>query len=101
MKVAETVFENVRYDLYFYIAPEFDIVPDGIRSENTEFRDRIAELFEEYMLSYKLEAIRLTGTVDQRVTIFTDTLAAYDKWMANEIKEREAYMASVAAPLGN
>ena len=49
LKIAEAIFENVRYDMYFYIAPEFDIVPDGVRSENFEFRDRVADLFEEYI----------------------------------------------------
>ena len=92
MRVAEAIFENVRYDMYFYIAPEFDIVPDGVRSENTEFRDRIAELFEEYMEAYRLYPVRLTGTVENRVTQFTENLAAYDKWLKMEAKERDAYI---------
>ena len=92
MKIAESIFENMRYDIQFYIAPEFDIVPDGVRSVNTEFRDRVAELFEEYMDAYKIVPIRLTGNVDQRVTQFTDTLAAYDKWIKMENKEKVEFM---------
>lgn len=95
LRVAESIFENVRYDIYFYIAPEFDIIPDGVRSENVEFRDRIAELFEEYMDAYNLNAIRLTGTVKERTTQFTDNLNAYDKWIKNEIKEKEDFMKSL------
>lgn len=78
LRIAEAIFENVNYDMYFYIAPEFDIVPDGVRSENFEFRDRIAELFEEYMAIYKLYPVRLTGTVEQRVSQFIENLNMYD-----------------------
>ncbi len=96
LKIAESIFENVRYDIMFYIPPEFNIVPDGVRSENAEFRDRVAELFEEYMTSYKIEPIRLTGSVDQRVVQFNETLAAYDKWMKAEIKERDEFIKSLS-----
>ena len=95
LRIAEAIFENVRYDLYFYIAPEFNIVPDGVRSENFEFRDRVAELFEEYMVSYKLNAIRLTGSVKERVAQFIETLAAYDNWMKLEKKEKDAFIQSL------
>lgn len=97
LRVAEAIFENVKYDIYFYIAPEFNIIPDGVRSENAEFRDRVAELFEEYMESYRLKAIRLTGNVEQRVTQFTDTLTAYDKWIQAEIKEKTDFVESLKA----
>jgi nicotinamide riboside kinase len=92
LKIAESIFENIRYDIQFYIAPEFDIVPDGVRSENTEFRDRVAELFEEYMEAYKIIPIRLAGNVDQRVLQFTDTLAGYNKWIKMETKEKTEFM---------
>lgn len=92
LKIAEAIFENVRYDIRFYIAPEFEIVPDGTRSVNKEFRDRVAELFEEYMDSYKIIPVRLSGSVEQRVSQFIETLAAYDKWMAAEDKEKAEFM---------
>ena len=92
LKIAEAIFENIRYDIQFYIAPEFDIVPDGVRSENTEFRDRVAELFEEYMESYRIIPIRLSGSVEQRVKQFMDTLTSYDKWIKMEAKEKAAYI---------
>lgn len=95
LRIAEVIFENVRYDLYFYIAPEFNIVPDGVRSENFEFRDRVAELFEEYMESYKLNAIRLTGSVKQRTDMFLETLDVYDKWVKMEAKEKNEYIQSL------
>lgn len=96
LKIAESIFENVRYDIMFYIAPEFDIVPDGTRSVNVEFRDRIAELFEEYMEAYKIEPVRLTGTVEERASQFIDTIAAYDKWIKAENKEKTEFIKSLA-----
>lgn len=95
LRIAESIFENVKYDIMFYIAPEFDIVPDGVRSVNLEFRDRIAELFEEYMEAYKIEPIRLTGTVDERVSQFIDTINAYDKWVKMENKEKMNFIKSL------
>jgi nicotinamide riboside kinase len=98
LKIAEAVFENLKYDIYFYIAPEFDIVHDGIRSDNTEFRTRIAELFEEYMESYKIVPVRLSGTVENRVSQFIETVAAYDKWQKMETKERNEYIKNLSIP---
>jgi nicotinamide riboside kinase len=92
LKIAETLFENIKYDIYFYIAPEFDIIPDSVRSINFEFRDRVAELFEEYMESYKLNSVRLTGNVINRVDQFKNTLAAYDRWVKAELQSKEEFM---------
>ena len=100
LKIAEAIFENVKYDMYFYIAPEFEIVPDGVRSENVEFRTRVAELFEEYMEVYRITPIRLTGNVDQRVAQFMETLAAYDKWIAAEDKEKAEFSDSLKITIG-
>ena len=90
LRIAEAIFENTRYDMYFYIAPEFDIIPDGVRSVNTEFRDRVAELFEEYMDAHTIVPIRLTGSPEQRVDQFMRTLKAYDEWVASEDKEKKS-----------
>jgi nicotinamide riboside kinase len=96
LRIAESIFENVTYDIHFYIAPEFDIVPDGVRSENSEFRTRVAELFEEYMEAHQLIPVRLTGSVDERVSQFTETLANYDKWQEMEEKEKLEFMKSLS-----
>ncbi|MDD4110005.1 MAG: ATP-binding protein [Clostridia bacterium] len=95
LKIAETLFENIRYDIYFYITPEFSIVPDGTRSENLEFRNRVAEIFEEYMESYSLNPIRLTGNIEQRVNQFVDAVNMYDKWIKEEKKEKDNFMMSL------
>lgn len=102
LRIAEAIFQNVRYDMHFYIAPEFDIVPDGIRSENVEFRDRIAEIFEEYFQSYNIEPLRLTGDVENRVNQFTSALEAYDKWIEDEKNAyQSAWQSSIDAISGS
>ena len=95
LRIAEMLFENVRYDIYFYIAPEFPIVPDGPRSENSEFRDRVAEIFEEYIEAFNLNPIRLTGSVEERAKQFTDAVSAYDKWLKAENNEKQDFMKSL------
>jgi predicted ATPase len=55
------------YDQIFYIAPEFDIIVDDVRSGNTDYRDKIVANFEYYIKTLDIPVIRLTGTVEQRV----------------------------------
>jgi len=95
LQVAESIFENIKYDIYFYIAPDFDIIHTGTPPANMEFRNRISELFEEYIQSYRLPVIRLTGKTEDRVKQVVDTIEAYDKWLKSETKEKEKYMNSV------
>jgi nicotinamide riboside kinase len=94
-QIAETLFEKIRYDIYFYISPEFPIVPDGTRSENSEFRDRIAELFEEYIEAYQLDVVRLTGSVENRVNQFMNAIDAYDRWLKMENKDKMDFIKSL------
>ena len=63
------VFMKVQptYDIQFYIEPEFDIVDDGVRSINKEFRDNIIRIFESTALDYKMNAVILRGSVRERV----------------------------------
>ena len=65
----ENVFKNYikQYDIIFYLKPEFDLVSDGVRSDDTDFRDDIADLFETYINNFGVEVVELTGTVKQRV----------------------------------
>lgn len=58
------------YDIIFYLKPEFNIVEDGVRSTDVQFRDEIAKLFEEYIDTYNLKnlsIIELTGSVEERL----------------------------------
>lgn len=82
-KISDEIFEISKismirelsnYDVMFYIAPEFDIVPDGVRATDVSFRDEIAEIFEEVIELYGIEVIRLTGTVENRMKTILDAL---------------------------
>jgi nicotinamide riboside kinase len=55
------------YDVIFYIAPEFDLVSDGVRSDSTKFRDEVAQLFEVVITVGNINVVRLTGSVEERV----------------------------------
>lgn len=69
MTFATDVFFKLQpfYDKMFYIMPEFKIQNDGIRSVDLKFRDRIVEIFEEYISLCKLQTTRLSGSVRERV----------------------------------
>ena len=95
LQVAESIFENVRYDIYFYIAPESAILATETPSNTMEIRNRISELFEEYIQAYKLPIIRLSGKLSERVSQFVETIDMYDKWVKAERKEHEKYMRSI------
>jgi nicotinamide riboside kinase len=59
-----------RYDLIYYLSPEFPIEDDGIRSANVTFRDEILSLFEHYIKEFNLNVITLTGSVAARAKQF-------------------------------
>lgn len=80
---ARSVFMKVQptYDLQFYIEPEFDIVDDGVRSVDKAFRDDIIRIFESTAIDYKMNAVRLSGSVRERVE---QVLTAIE--LANEMR---------------
>ena len=63
-----------RYDYIFYLKPEFDIVDDGMRSTNTQFRDEIVDLFDTYIKQLNIPVITLTGSVQERLEQFYTTI---------------------------
>jgi len=69
LKYVQDVFDKVwsQYDHVFYIEPEFDIVDDGVRSINVNFRNEIADLFESVIEKNKLTMTRVRGSVRVRV----------------------------------
>jgi nicotinamide riboside kinase len=73
---AKNVFDHYinRYDLIFYLKPEFDIVDDGVRSVDIKFRNEIVERFERYVKHIQVPVIILSGTVEQRLEQFYNTI---------------------------
>ena len=57
----------MKYDIIFYLSPEFDIIPDGTRSTNNTFRDEVVSIFEQLIENFSLTVVRLAGTVEERL----------------------------------
>lgn len=76
LRYARNVFNKVwgQYDYVFYIEPEFDIVDDGVRSIDIDFRNTIAELFEYTIDKEKLSLTRVSGSVRNRVCTIMNIL---------------------------
>lgn len=76
MNHVREVFTKVwpMYDHVFYIEPEFDIVNDGVRSVDVEFRDTIASIFEITIEKNELCMHRVKGSVRNRVNTIIDIL---------------------------
>jgi len=76
MTYVKEVFNKVwySYDYVFYIEPEFEIIDDGVRSINKQFRDEIAELFETTIEKKELSMHRVKGSVRNRVNTIIDHL---------------------------
>lgn len=75
-RYAMEVFDHYvdRYDIIFYLKPEFDIVDDGVRSINVTFRDEIVDRFERYIKFVKTPVVLLTGSVEERLEQFYNTI---------------------------
>ena len=57
----------MKYDIIFYLSPEFDIIPDGTRSTDEKFRNEVVEIFEQLIREFSLTVVKLTGTVEERL----------------------------------
>ena len=69
MRLVNDIFSRTwdQYEHVFYIEPEFEIVDDGVRSTDNQFRDEIAELFQTTIEKRALTMRRVKGTVRNRV----------------------------------
>jgi thymidylate kinase len=78
MNHSEFVLKNYYsvYDIVFYLDPAgVPLVADNERSTDVTFRKDIIDIFNEYLLEYKI--IKLTGTIDNRLDIIKDTISKY------------------------
>lgn len=87
---AELVHSKLRtkYDIVFYTDPSIPLVDDGVRSNNEEFRNKIIELFEEFIKNDKeiynqkvppMYVVRLKGDVEQRTATIKKAVDLYRK----------------------
>lgn len=75
----EMMFKNIdKYDYLFWCRPDFDLVADGFRSEDKEFRNgidtRFAWMAQAADIMCNKKFIELTGAVEQRLQVITKTL---------------------------
>lgn len=72
----QKVFEKTikMYDYVFYIAPEFPIEDDGVRSASQEWQSEIVQLFDEAIEIYKVPVITVSGSVRERVNTILKTI---------------------------
>jgi len=82
LRIAEALFDNLKYDIMLYIPPEVALENDGERSTNTQFRDDICQIFNDYIESYNLQIGILTGSREERVEKIQITIKAYDEHQA-------------------
>lgn len=61
------------YDVIFYLDPEFDLIEDGVRSPDNDFRNIIAENFRYLIIELDIKVVQLTGDVDSRMRQITTT----------------------------
>lgn len=72
----KAVFEKTAkmYDFIFYIAPEFPIEDDGVRSASQEWQDEIVNIFNEIINIYDVPVIIVSGSVRERVNTILKTI---------------------------
>lgn len=71
-----------KYDIIFYPDPyDVQLVDDGERSTNKEFRDAMIEKFEHYIKQFQWRdrVVRLRGTVDERFDKLKSVIDFYNK----------------------
>ena len=66
-------------DIILYTEPDIPLVDDGERSVDKEFRDIIINLFEEAIDHYKINVVRLKGSVDNRMETIYNIVDNYGK----------------------
>lgn len=60
--------------IYFYFPIEFDVVDDGVRSTDEDFRRAIDENILTLLTDIGLTYIKVTGTVEERIKIVQQTM---------------------------
>ena len=87
-KVSKVIYNYSEYlfkkligelDIILYTEPDIPLVDDGERSIDKEFRNTIVNLFEEAIDHYKINVVRLKGSVDNRMETIYNIVDNYGK----------------------
>ena len=65
--IHDKIIKTNSYDYIFFLHPDFDIVKDGVRSENLQFRIDIHNIFLETIKEQHIKVHHITGSVRERV----------------------------------
>ena len=78
---SELLFKKLigELDIILYTEPDIPLVDDGERSVDKEFRNTIVNLFEEAIDHYKINVVRLKGSVDNRMETIYNIVDNYGK----------------------
>ena len=79
---AEFVYFKImpKYDIVFYTDPSIPLIDDGVRSINTEFRNKIIQLFDYYISeTHMTNIVKLAGTIDERLAIIKQEILKRQK----------------------
>ena len=64
--------------LFFYFPIEFDVVNDGFRSTNEDFRHKVDQLILAVLMECKIPYIEVHGTVEERIAIIDKYINAVE-----------------------
>jgi GTPase SAR1 family protein len=62
------------YDYLFYIAPEFPMEDDGVRSNSEQWQNEIVQIFEDLIIDRGVKVVRVSGSVRERVNTILKTI---------------------------
>lgn len=77
----ESIFRECiyNYNIIYYLVPEFPITGDEYRSAKEDYQKAIADIFEEMIEKYRINVVKLTGTVGDRLSKIQKTLGGVVK----------------------
>jgi nicotinamide riboside kinase len=81
LNYAREVFNKLikKYDVLFYIAPEFELEEDGVRSVGVHFRNRIVNLFDSVIVDENVNVVKISGSVRERVEKVVNIIFNYEE----------------------
>jgi len=72
----KAALNTYNYDHVFYIAPEFPIVDDGLRSLNIDFQSGVDKVYLSFLQNHEIPYVQLMGSVEERFQQILDQVNA-------------------------
>lgn len=74
LSFVENLLRQCKYDIIFYIEPEFQLKDDGVRPQDIEFRAGVLKCYHYYLNQWSLPIVILSGTIEQRMKTVKNTI---------------------------